>query len=198
MTAEELDDLIYYARIGDLDALKLNIAELSSARSSAADQIIDAAIEWVADESGSSSGCCLLHWPAANGNEQVLNYLLSLIGSKQDLKEGGGKLASRLVNHKNKSGNTPLHWAAVNGNMSCVKSLVAAGGDSAITNTAGHDALHEADCSGKEGGREVAEWILAKCAGLEKGPSEKAPGTEPVGEDMGEPDDAIGDEMSGT
>jgi len=77
--------------------------------------------------------------------------------------------APSLVNHKNVSGNTPLHWAAPNGHLSCVKALVAAGADSSITNEAGHDAVYEAKYSGKEDGKEVAQWILANCAGLEKG-----------------------------
>jgi hypothetical protein len=50
-----------------------------------------------------------------------------------------------------------------------VKALVAAGADASITNEAGHDAVHEAECSGKEVGKEVAEWLLANYAGLEKG-----------------------------
>ena len=46
---------------------------------------------------------------------------------------------------------------------------MAAGSDASITNEVGHDAIYEAECSGKEGGKAVAEWILANCAGLEKG-----------------------------
>jgi uncharacterized protein len=174
LTAEELDDLIYYTRVGDLTTLKTTIAEISTSHSFSADQIIQAAIDNKGHGLEASSGCCLLHWPAANGNEQVLSYLLSLLDSKQDLAEGTAKAISGLLNHKNQNGNTPLHWAAVNGHVGCVKVLVAAGSDPAMTNNAGHDALYEADCSGKEGGGEVAEWILANCAGLEKGTSAQA------------------------
>jgi hypothetical protein len=55
-----------------------------------------------------------------------------------------------------------------------VKALVAAGADPSLTNEAGHDAVYEAECSGKEGGKEVAEWMLANCAGLEKVPNANA------------------------
>lgn len=198
LTAEELDELIYVARVGDLDALKTTISEISSSHSSPADTIIEAAIDRETDESGSSSSCCLLHWPAANGNEDVLSYLLSLLGPKQDLPGGPVKTTSRLVNHKNKSGNTPLHWAAVNGHVLCVKALVAAGGDPATTNDAGHDALYEADCSGKDGGREVAEWILANCAGLESWMSEKDAGAEIAADDVVESDEVMVDETNNT
>jgi hypothetical protein len=123
------------------------------------------------DQDGLGSQSCLLHWPAANGNVQVVEYLLSLL---QDLSNAP---SSSLVNHQNASGNTPLHWAALNGHLPCVKALVAAGADASITNEAGHDAVYEAEqsststatSSGKEGAGEVAQWILANCAALEKG-----------------------------
>jgi uncharacterized protein len=197
LKAEELDDLIYFARVGNLDALRSTISQLQNSHSSPADTIIEATINKEVDESGPSSECCLLHWPAANGNEEILSYLLSVLGSKQDLVEGTAKSVSSLVNHKNKNGNTPLHWAAVNGYISCVKALVAAGADPAITNDAGHDALYEADRSGKEGGEEVAEWILANCAGLEKGANEKYAVVESAADDVAEADDVMGDETKG-
>lgn len=192
LTAEALDDLIYYARTGDLEALKSTITDLSTSQSVTAEQIIEAAIESEADESESGSGCCLLHWPAANGKEDVLSYLLSLLSTEE--RPTQQRAMSNLINHQNASGNTPLHWAAVNGHLSCVKTLVAAGADPAITNHAGHDALYEADCSGKEGGREVAEWMLANCTGLEKGLGQEGMGEEPVAEDGVDND---GDEMMG-
>jgi Ankyrin repeats (3 copies) len=198
LKAEELDDLIYFARIGDLDALRSSISQLSNAHSSSAATIIEAAVDAEDDESGPSSECSLLHWPAANGNEEILSYLLSVLGSNQHLVEGTAQPVSSLVDHKNKNGNTPLHWAAVNGHISCVKALVAAGADPAITNDAGHDALYEADRSGKEGGEEVAEWILANCPGLEKGLDGKDVSAESAAEDGVEADDVMGDEPSGT
>jgi len=198
LTGEELDGLIYCARVGDLTNLKSNVTELLNSHSSTASQIVEAAIDWEADEPESSSGCCLLHSPAANGNEEVLGYFLSLLASKQDPAEGTMKNASGLVNQKNKNGNTPLHWAAVNGHISCVKALVAAGGDPTITNNAGHDALYEADCTGKEGGREVAEWILANCAGLEKGTNGDAGCVNNAAEDVDDADDVISQENNNT
>ena len=56
---------------------------------------------------------------------------------------------SRLINHRNNSGNTPLHWAALNAHLDCVKALVEAGADVRIKNDAGHDAAFLA---------ERAEW----------------------------------------
>jgi uncharacterized protein len=195
LNIRDVDDLIYYARTGDLVALKSTVTELSTSQCLTAHQIIEAATD--AEPGGAGPGCCLLHWPSANGNEEVLRYLLSSPNPKQDAAEGSvlnPASGSGFVNHKNNSGNTPLHWAALNGHLECVKALVAVGGDPAITNNAGRDALYEADCSGQEGGREVAEWILANCAELEKGSKVAAGAAENVGEER----DSIGEEGNGT
>lgn len=198
LTGEDIDDLIYYARVGDLSALTSTITDLSRSHSVDAEHIIGAAIDRDTDDPESSTDCCLLHWPAANGNAEVLDSLLSLLGTEQKLVEGPPKSTSVLVNHKNKSGNTPLHWAAVNGHLSCVKALVAQGADPAITNDADHDALYEADCSGKEGGREVAEWILANCVGLEKGTDRKNGAEETIAEDADKTDVVRTDNLNTT
>ena len=196
--AEELDDLTYYARAGDLVALKATITQISSSYSCPQDTILAATLDEDDDRPELSSGCCLLHWPAANGNEAILSYLLSLLSSKPDSTDGPLKSTSTLINHKNKSGNTPLHWAALNGHLSCVKELVNAGADPLITNNAGHDALYEADSSAKEGGREVAEWILANCAGLEKVTNGEVTGAETAAQDVGETDDLMDDSTNET
>lgn len=169
-TPEELDDLIYFARTGDLPALKAAILQACENHTSPPSTILAGAID--IDEDGLGSQSCLLHWPSANGNIEVVEYMLSLLlppETNGTNAASADKSAPSLVNHKNVSGNTPLHWAALNGHLSCVKALVAAGADASITNEAGHDAVYEAECSGKEEGKEVAQWILANCAGLEKG-----------------------------
>lgn len=169
-TPEELDDLIYFARTGDLPTLKAAILQACENHTSPPSTILAGAID--IDEDGLGSQSCLLHWPSANGNIEVVEYMLSLLlppETNGTNAASADKSAPSLVNHKNVSGNTPLHWAALNGHLSCVKALVAAGADASITNEAGHDAVYEAECSGKEEGKEVAQWILANCAGLEKG-----------------------------
>jgi hypothetical protein len=176
-TPEELDDLIYFARTSDLPALKTAIQQACEKHTSPPSTILATAID--IDEDGLGSQSCLLHWPSANGNLEVVEYLLSLLLPPEQNGTNAAsadKSAPSLVNHKNISGNTPLHWAALNGHLLCVKALVAAGADASITNEAGHDAVYEAECSGKEGGKEVSQWLLANCAGLEKGTN--AQGTE--------------------
>ncbi|THD00414.1 hypothetical protein EYZ11_000141 [Aspergillus tanneri] len=74
----------------------------------------------------------------------ILTYLLQTF---DDLTK------SKIINHKNHSGNTPLHWAALNTHLECVKVLVDAGADITLTNDAGLDAVflaERADWSGQE------------------------------------------------
>ena len=163
-TPDELDDLIYFSRTGDLPSLRSTLDTISSTHNLALSIILATAIDIDADGLGSQS--CILHWPAANGNLEVLRFLLSLLPSKEVAAD---KSAPTLVNHKNVNGNTPLHWAALNAHLECVKVLVAAGADAGLVNEVGHDALFEAELGEKEGSKEVVEWMLKNCEGLEKG-----------------------------
>src|SRR2546421_728241 len=161
LTPEEVEDLIYWARAGDLDMLQGAMVQACESHASTPAAVLAGAID--VDQDGMGSQSCLLHWPAANGNVQVVEYLLSLL---QNLSNAPSSSPPPLVNHQNASGNTPLHWAALNGHLPCVKALVAAGADASITNEAGHDAVYEAEqssstattSSGKEGAGEVAQW----------------------------------------
>jgi hypothetical protein len=67
LSADAVDDLIYDARAGDLEALNEDIANLASQHSCNESQIVASAID-MADESEGGSGSCVLHFPAANGN----------------------------------------------------------------------------------------------------------------------------------
>ena len=64
---ESVDDLIYSARVGDLEALQADISNLSQEHNCSTAQIIESAID-PEEESEGGTGSCLLHWPAANGN----------------------------------------------------------------------------------------------------------------------------------
>ncbi len=67
LSFEEIDDLIYYARTGDLEALRADITALSTVHNCSASAVVQAAVD-IDDESEGGTGACLLHWPAANGN----------------------------------------------------------------------------------------------------------------------------------
>ncbi|EEQ33914.1 ankyrin repeat-containing protein [Microsporum canis] len=140
---EAVDDLIYDARAGDLESLQADITKFSQEYNCSPADIIKAAID-TEDESEGGTGSCLLHWPAANGNTEILNYLLSLLKSENEERDSSN---IQIINHKNHSGNTPLHWAALNTHLECVKALVKAGADIILKNNAGHDAVFVAEQS---------------------------------------------------
>ncbi|KAJ5343229.1 hypothetical protein MYU51_021317 [Penicillium brevicompactum] len=138
LSAEAVDDLIYDARAGDLEALNADIAALASQHNCNESQIVASAID-LADESEGGSGSCVLHFPAANGNAEILTTLL------QKLSSAEASQRAAFINHRNNSGNTALHWAALNTHLECVKALVEAGADLDVKNDAGHDAVFLAE-----------------------------------------------------
>lgn len=196
---DSIDDLIYFARVGDLAELQTTIKTLTTSHSSTPGVIISSAIDIDPSDPDSSSECSLLHWAAANNHIDVLRYLLTSIDgapfTKQEIAHTNGDSSTSktfkprkggLVNVQNSSGNTALHWAALNGNLECVELLVQAGADPSIRNSAGKDAVFEAERGelNKDGGGQettpdgeddkkkapgVVEWLLDNCEGLDKG-----------------------------
>lgn len=67
LSFEAIDDLIYDARSGDLDALKADLSAQSKEHNCPEAWIIASAIDAEPEAEG-GSGSCLLHFPAANGN----------------------------------------------------------------------------------------------------------------------------------
>ncbi|KIX09718.1 uncharacterized protein Z518_00799 [Rhinocladiella mackenziei CBS 650.93] len=186
-TPDGLDDLLYFSRTGDLDALKELVTDLCATHSCTPSIILASAID--VDQDGLGSQSSLLHYPAANGNLDVIHYLITLLKPPKILECSVGaptadKSALQLVNHKNVSGNTPLHWAGMNGHLEVVKALIRAGADPGIVNAAGRDAVVESELSAQEGAAKCAEWMLKNCEGLEKGVGGGREEEEPTTEDM--------------
>ncbi|KAF5861855.1 hypothetical protein ETB97_012406 [Aspergillus alliaceus] len=207
LTVDAIDDLIYDARSGDLEALKSDLAALSTQHSCPQAWIVASAFDAEPEEEG-GTGSSLLHFPAANGNEAILNFLLGVL-SQGETKLEQAQVAA-VVNHRNHSGNTPLHWAALNTHLECVKALVEAGADISVKNDAGLDAVflaeradwsteeqgeeegEEAEAEVQEGeeakevpkGRQVAEWLLSSEKGgeLESGARENNTAAAEAGE----------------
>ncbi|KAL5335811.1 hypothetical protein BJX70DRAFT_374247 [Aspergillus crustosus] len=144
LTPGSIDDLIYSARAGDLEGLQSDLSTLSVQHSVPQSVIIASAIDSDPEEEG-GSGSCLLHFPAANGNIEILNHLLTVLLSSTSSSQLSKEDIQRVLNHRNHSGNTPLHWAALNTHLECVKALVAAGADVSIKNEAGLDAVFLAE-----------------------------------------------------
>ena len=175
-TPDEVDDLIYFARTADLCSLRETITSLCTAHKCSTTTLLLQCVDIDAEGLGSQSS--LLHYPAANGSTEIVQYLLSLLSSEDTSArshlDGDNitvttKATPDLLNQKNVSGNTPLHWAALNGHLEVVKLLVAAGADASLKNGMSRDSVVEAEMSGKEGAEECAEWMLKNCTGLDRG-----------------------------
>jgi uncharacterized protein len=149
LTDDEIDDVLYLARVNEVDELSTFIAELTVQHKCSSTDILVAAVD-------SENGNTALHYAGANGHTSVLMLLTNLCAPNP----------LPHLNTKNISGNTPLHWAALNGHLPFVQAIVKHGADVDILNKVGHDAIFEAELNDK---REVAEWLLKEGDGLEKG-----------------------------
>ncbi|KAL8942486.1 MAG: hypothetical protein Q9216_001630 [Gyalolechia sp. 2 TL-2023] len=194
LSADEIDDLLYLARVNDLHDLRASIEVIAGAQRSSAETIICAAVD-------PDSGNGLLHMAAANNCIGTAPYSLNsflrnlkalfvhnifqtcvaeLIASLDILNHlfsspsTSSSSTNPNLNLPNSSGNTPLHWAALNGHLDAVKLLVNAGAESTVRNNAGHDAVYEAERSGKY---EVVEWLLSEGRELESGSTGGGGGT---------------------
>ncbi|KAI4090093.1 MAG: hypothetical protein LQ339_008436 [Xanthoria mediterranea] len=151
ISADEIDDLLFLARTNDIHDLKAGIEAIARTHRTSSANVILATID-------PDSGNGLLHYASANGCLDILRHLLPPSSTTSPLN----------INLPNTSGNTSLHWAALNGHLDAIKILIAAGADPAIRNFAGHDAVYEAERSGKQ---DVVEWLLKEANGLETGVS---------------------------
>lgn len=140
LNQEEMDAVLYDAREGDLEFLKLAFPSI----------IPGLLVPTIKDSITLSTP---IHMAAGNGHLDVMEFFLSLVTPE---------VAAEMVRAKNDSGNTALHWAAFNGHLPVVKALVEKyGADVFDKNSSGHDAIFEAENGGQE---EVENWLLLKYA----------------------------------
>ena len=167
LSEEEIDDLLYFARTNSLSDLQESLSSLSTTTSAPSpswqpSQLLFHAVD-------PSTGNSALHMVSANGHVEIINYILSLLsdpnsspGLEQEAE--GGESTKELLNKQNKAGNTALHYASLNGHLSAVKTLITAGADPSVQNSAGHKAAFEAERAEKA---EVAEFLLGITRGRE-------------------------------
>lgn len=137
---EDMDSIVYEARVGDLESLTELFTKYVS----------PTVLPSIKDDVTFSTP---LHMAAANGHTAVAKFLLSLLPKEEAVK---------MVNNQNESGNTPLHWASYNGHLEIVKLLVEEyGADVFLKNSLSHDALFEAENNNQA---EVENWFLLKFA----------------------------------
>lgn len=87
LTQEEMDNVIYDARFGDLDSLKAIFT----------DEVEPSVLPKIKDGMTKATP---FHMAAANGHADVLKYLIKLLDPKE---------TKSILNQQNDSGNTALH-----------------------------------------------------------------------------------------
>ncbi|KAM0723866.1 hypothetical protein Q7P37_000856 [Cladosporium fusiforme] len=171
LTADEIDDVLYFTRVNEVEDLKTTIAELAQKYQCEPKDVVEAAVD---PESGNGT----LHYCAANGLTDLYPILTSYSTS-----------LPAYLDRPNAQGSTPLHWAALNGHLAIVKQLVSAGADMWAKNEAGHLAMFEAERADKG---DVVQFLLeaggkeVERTGAEAGVSEEEMKDMQVEEDAGE------------
>ena len=166
LTTDDIDDLLYLARLGETTDLKAAIDLFAKTFSTTPHTILTAAVD-------KESGNGLLHMAAANGHVGLFSWTFRVLccyttnhdlDTLKELLTLSASSQAISLNLQNASGNTPLHWAALNGHLPAVKLLIEAGADPSVMNRAGKDAVYEAEVNEKD---EVAAWLLTEGKGLE-------------------------------
>ncbi|KAH3950535.1 hypothetical protein HBI24_116380 [Parastagonospora nodorum] len=166
---DAVDEILYLARTNESADLASYLSELSAQTKRPSADLVAAAIDPY-----SKNGA--LHYAAANGHNDVIKLLFSVCGDKP---------VPDIINAVNEAGNTPLHWAALNGHLESVKLLIQSGADVTIINSAGHDAVFEAELNDKQ---DIVDWLLGAVEELENGIGQTSEASGHVDENMSDDD----------
>lgn len=152
LSADEIDDLLYFTRVNEAQDLKQTIAELSHKYNCSERDVLTSAVD-------PESGNTILHYCSANGFSDLLRTLVATFGQQKAANEpsAGEEKDITAVNATNKQGNTALHWAAYNGHLEVVKILISNRADMWVKNAAGHLPMFEAERAEKS---DVVQYLL--------------------------------------
>ena len=169
---DTIDDILYFARTGDLPELILILTTQSAQLGTDARAIVFAAAD-------ASTGNTAGHYAAANGHigkyrrPPALAHTLSILTTGADILTHLASLDRTLLGSPNTRGNTPLHYAALNGQLGAAQALLRGVGDDAAQralleakNEAGCDAAFEAERTNRE---ELVTWLLGRMDELDGG-----------------------------
>ena len=150
LTPDEIDDLLYFTRVNEVDDLQQTISDLAQKYQCSQKAVVIAGVD-------STTRNTLLHYSAANGLVDLLKKLLLQLDLPAVQSRVSNHSNPLVINAQNDQGNTPLHWASYNGHLAVVKALTSAGADIWIKNAAGHNAIFEAERAEKN---DVVRYLL--------------------------------------
>jgi uncharacterized protein len=172
LSADDIDDILYLTRVDERDELQQFISDLAQKNKCSPQDVLLQATD-------PNSGNTVLHYASANNLLDLLKWFLAQFDDER---------RPNFINKPNGQGNTSLHWAAYNGHLEVVKTLITAGADMWIKNSAGHLALFEAERAERN---DVAQFLLETAgARVERGGIESQPTADDVRDVEAEVDQA--------
>ncbi|KAG8160796.1 hypothetical protein KVR01_009060 [Diaporthe batatas] len=150
LSEDDIDDIIYFARAGELTDLEETLSALSAREGVSPAEIILAA----RDEGKSTC----LHMATGNGNIEIVKSILAHFTARPSQEK------QLLLDAQNAFGNTALHWAAERGHLDLVRLLVAEGASPGVANDKNYVPLDSASFGERHG---VVDFFLAQMEGME-------------------------------
>ncbi|CEJ89785.1 Putative Ankyrin repeat-containing YAR1 [[Torrubiella] hemipterigena] len=150
ISEDEIDDLVYFARVGetgDMTELLTSLAER--------EKVAPAVILMAAKDNGQSTA---LHMATGNGHLETVRKIVGCFDERPKEEK------QAFLDEPNEHGNTGLHWAALGGHLETVKFLVDNGASPALANEHDFVALDMANQNDK---KEVAQYFLSFLPKLE-------------------------------
>lgn len=152
LSEEEIDDLIYFARAGEVGDLNETLQALASREGVSPAEIIMAA----KDEGKSTC----LHMATGNGHQEIIKVLVAHFADRTKEEK------QAYLDAPNEFGNTAVHWAAGQGHLDVVKYLVAEGASPALANDKNYVPL---DLAGLNEKHDVVDYFLSQMEKMETG-----------------------------
>ncbi|KAI2633988.1 ankyrin repeat-containing domain protein [Xylaria nigripes] len=160
LSSEEIDDLIYLARVGEDKDLGEMLQELAVRDGATVADVLVAA----RDEQG--KGTCL-HMAAANGHAKTVTLILShLPVPTKSASTPSPAPAPAYIDAQNAFGNSALHWACLGGHLDTVKLLLSRGASPTIANDKDQIPL---DLAAFNNHMHVVDYFLAQSRDIEGG-----------------------------
>ncbi|KAJ3081970.1 hypothetical protein HK102_002006 [Quaeritorhiza haematococci] len=148
----DVDEFVTCARYGELEEMQamvsnylLTITGASDPTEALASPSTSATLRDLFMRKNSTGGNTALHYASANGELEVMKYLLP-------------HLTPGDINSGNDADNsTPLHWASLNGKKEAVEVLIKCGADATVKNGMGRSSVTVAE---QQGHLEVVQVLL--------------------------------------